>query len=114
MASRVTFMESMSKTPHTEVYEYWGALRKDASSYRFTENDLSPLTAKELTYLRNSVYARHGYVFKSQELNNYYKQFSWYHPNPSVTDAALNSTEKANVDFILNYQKQNDKTYKPQ
>lgn len=98
----------------TEVYEYWGALRKDASSYRFTENDLSPLTAKELTYLRNSVYARHGYVFKSQELNNYYKQFSWYHPNPSVTDAALNSTEKANVDFILNYQKQNDKTYKPQ
>lgn len=103
----------VQNTP-TEVFEYWGALRKDASSYRFTENDLSPLTAKELTYLRNSVYARHGYVFKSQELNNYFKKFSWYQPNPSVTDAALNSTEKANVEFIRNYQEQNKKTYKPQ
>lgn len=103
----------VQNTP-TEVHEYWGMLRKDASSYQFTENDLSPLTAKELTYLRNSVYARHGYVFKSQELNNYYKQFSWYHPNPSVTDAALNSMEKANVEFIKNYQERNGKTYRPQ
>lgn len=105
--------EYIQDTP-TEVFEYWGALRKDASSYRFTENDLSPLTAKELTYLRNSVYAKHGYVFNSQELNNYFKQISWYHPDANVTDAVLNSIEKANVEFILNYQKQNGKTYKPQ
>ena len=98
----------------TEVLEYWGILKKDASNYRFTENDLSPLTAKELTYLRNSVYAKHGYVFNSQELNNYFKQFSWYHPNPNLTDAALNSTEKENVEFIRHYQEQTGKTYKPQ
>ena len=85
----------------TEVYQYWGVLRKDASMYHFTENDLYPLTAKELTYLRNSVYARHGYVFKSQELNNYFKQFSWYYPNSSVTDAVLNRTEKENVENII-------------
>lgn len=98
----------------TEVYEYWGLLRKDASNYRFTENDLSPLTAKELTYLRNSVYAKHGYVFNSQELNNYFKQISWYHPDASVTAAALNSVERVNVEFIKNYQERNGKTYKPQ
>ena len=107
------YEEYIQDTP-TEVFEYWGALRKDASSYRFTENDLSPLTAKELTYLRNSVYAKHGYVFNSQELNNYFKQISWYHPDANVTDAVLNSIEKANVEFILNYQKQNGKTYNPQ
>lgn len=98
----------------TEVIQYWRALRKDASIYHFTENDLNPLTARELTYLRNSVYAKHGYVFKSQELNNYFKQFSWYHPDSSVTEAALNSIEKTNVQFIKNYQEQNGKTYKPQ
>lgn len=98
----------------TEVYEYWGMLRKDASNYRFTESDLSPLTAKELTYLRNSVYAKHGYVFNSQELNNYFKRISWYHPDASVTEAALNSVERANVEFIKNYQERNGKTYKPQ
>ncbi len=98
----------------TEVYEYWGMLRKDASNYRFTENDLSPLTAKELTYLRNSVYAKHGYVFNSQELNNYFKRISWYHPDASVTEAVLNSVERANVEFIKNYQERNGKTYESQ
>lgn len=98
----------------TEVFEYWGLLRKDASNYRFTENDLSPLTAKELTYLRNSVYAKHGYVFNSQELNNYFKRISWYHPNINVTDAVLNSVERTNVEFIKNYQERNGKTYTPQ
>ena len=98
----------------TEVYEYWGLLRKDASNYRFTENDLSPLTAKELTYLRNSVYAKHGYVFNSQELNNYFKRISWYHPDTSVNEAVLNSVERANVEFIKNYQERNGKTYESQ
>lgn len=98
----------------TEVFEYWGMLRKDASNYRFTETDLSPLTARELTYLRNSVYAKHGYVFISQELNNYFKQFTWYRPDPNVTAAVLNDTEKANAEFIKRYQEQNGKTYKPQ
>jgi len=98
----------------TEVYEYWGMLRKDASNYRFTENDLSPLTAKELTYLCSSVYAKHGYVFNSQELNNYFKRISWYHPDASVTEAVLNSVERANVEFIKNYQERNGKTYESQ
>ena len=98
----------------TEVYEYWGLLRKDASNYQFTENDLSLLTAKELTYLRYSVYAKHGFVFNSQELNNYFKRISWYHPNANVTAAALNSLERANVEFIKSYQERNGKTYKPQ
>lgn len=86
---------------------------KDVSTYHFSENDLRSLSAKDLTYLRNSIYARHGYVFKSQELNNYFKQFEWYHPDPNVTEAALNSVEKANAEFIRNYQNQNGKTYIP-
>ena len=102
----------IQNTP-TEVFEYWGVLKKDASVYRFTENDLRPLTAKELTYLRNSIYAKHGYVFDSEELNNYFKQISWYHPNVKVTDAVLNGVEKANVEFIKNYQERNGKTYTP-
>ena len=98
----------------TEVYQYWEVLRKDASVYQFTESDLYSLTAKELTYLRNSVYAKHGYVFHSQELNDYFKLFSWYVPNPNVTESVLNGMEKTNVNFIKNFQERNGKTYKPQ
>ena len=98
----------------TEVYQYWEVLRKDASAYQFTESDLYSLTAKELTYLRNSVYAKHGYIFNSQELNDYFKLFSWYSPNPNVTESILDNMERTNVNFIKNYQEQNGKTYKPQ
>lgn len=86
----------------------------DAGNYQFTESDLTLLSAKDLTYLRNSVYAKHGYVFVSDELNNYFKQFKWYHPNSSVTETVLNDMEKVNVNFIKRYQEQNGKTYKPQ
>lgn len=106
-ASQNTPTEAFQQTSLSDL------INKDASTYRFSESDLSPLSAKELTCLRNSVYAKHGYVFKSQELNNYFKQFGWYHPDSSVTDASLNSTEKTNVQFIKNYQEQNGKTYKP-
>ena len=87
---------------------------KDASSYYYTEADLRNLSAQELTYLRNQVYAKHGYIFKSQELNNYFKQFGWYYPRAGVSDAVFNRIEKANVEFIKNYQEQTGKTYKPQ
>lgn len=91
-------------------FEY--LMNKDASSYSFTKTDLSSLSPKELSYLRNHIYAVHGYVFKSQELNDYFSQFRWYHPDPSVTSSVLNSTEKANAEFINNYQKEYGRTYK--
>ena len=36
------------------------------------------LSDRELTYAINELYARHGYLFKSTELLEYYQQFSWY------------------------------------
>lgn len=33
--------------------------------------------------LKNLPFARRGYIFQSQELNNFYKQMEWYIPNPN-------------------------------
>ena len=33
-----------------------------------------------LRIMRNEILARQGYVFKSKDLQDYFKQFSWYHP----------------------------------
>ena len=103
------FAESESDNASNSVFDY--LMKKDASSYSFTKSDLASLSPTELSYLRNHIYAVHGYVFKSQELNDYFSQFSWYHPNPSVTSSVLNSTEKANAEFIRKYQEEYGKTY---
>ena len=77
------------------------------------ESDLQDLTAKELTYARNEIYARHGYVFKSIELRSYFITKSWYYPDDSF-DGALNGVEKKNVEFISDYQNKHGLTYKPE
>ncbi len=55
--------------------------------------------------LRNEIYARHGKIFKSENLRTVFTSQSWYKPNPNFTESMLNEYEKANVNFILNYEK---------
>ncbi|MGF6953462.1 putative nucleic acid-binding Zn-ribbon protein [Neobacillus sp. B4I6] len=64
-----------------------------------SEEDIANLTKGQLRIARNEIYARHGYVFKSQDLQAYFSSKSWYHPDPSF-DGSLNEVEKENVDFI--------------
>lgn len=64
-----------------------------------SEEDIANLTKGQLRLARNEIYARHGYGFKSQDLQTYFSSKSWYHPDPSF-DGSLNEVEKENVDFI--------------
>ena len=79
-----------------------------------TDNDLNGFSAKELTYARNEIYARKGYIFKSTELYSYFKNLSWYCPDPDYDDHVLSDIEKYNVQFILDYQNRYDLLYKPE
>ncbi len=55
--------------------------------------------------LRNEIFARHGKIFKSENLQTVFNNQSWYKPDPNFKESMLNEYEKANVDFILNYEK---------
>lgn len=76
-----------------------------------TEYDLENLNAQELTYARNEIYARHGYIFKSSELNDYFAGTSWYEPDESFS-GTLEGVEQQNAAFISEYQKNNGLEYK--
>lgn len=78
-----------------------------------TETDLRGMTAQELTYARNEIYARHGYVFKSSELNAYFGSKEWYKANESFT-GTLEGIEQKNAAFIAEYQSSRGLEYKPQ
>lgn len=83
-----------------------------SSEVELTEADLMWLSAQELTYARNEIYARHGYIFKSDELNEYFVSKSWYYPNPEF-DGTLYGIEKSNAPFIKDYQEKYNLQYKP-
>ena len=54
------------------------------------------LTKEDLRLMRNTIYAQHGYVFKNEELQNYFLEFDWYIPNPNLTAEQINLSEKEN------------------
>ena len=67
---------------------------------------LSTLTKAEIGLIRNEIYARHGYVFETEEYANYFKSKSWYHADPNFDPSSLSEIELTNVNTILAYEKQ--------
>lgn len=61
-----------------EAVSFDGFIFPDSDTERIEAWELDALSDSELTYAINEIYARHGYIFRSAELSEYYKQFPWY------------------------------------
>ena len=72
-------------------------LKGDALS----ESDLSGLSLTEIRRLRNTVFARHGRIFQTSELQNYFGTRSWYRPKSNYSDAQLTPTDRENIRMTL-------------
>lgn len=97
--------ENQSDADNTDVTDSGPIDYGIMSTRRLTEEDLAGMTKQDLRIVRNEIYARHGYIFKSQDLKEYFGSKSWY--QPVYNDAAslsLNEFERYNVDFIKRYE----------
>ncbi len=73
-----------------------------SDSIYWTENDLHMLTPEQLSYARNEIYARHGYIFQDGELYKHFISRSWYVPSVAeVPETMLNEYEISNRDLII-------------
>ena len=66
---------------------------------------LTLLSAKQLRFLRNTVYARHGRTFDSKDLKEYFSIRSWYRADPAYSDARLTPVDKRNLELIQQAEK---------
>jgi hypothetical protein len=76
----------------------------------YTENlskeKLAATDKDVLAYMRNRIYARHGYVFKTKKWKDEFTNFDWYRPNLKFSEKLFNSYEKENIRRILAAEKQ--------
>lgn len=75
----------------------------DSATKKLAEEDIKNLTKEQLYYARNEIYARHGYVFKSEKLNAYFKTKSWYKGTTKAEDfdeSVLSETEIYNIKYL--------------
>ena len=90
-----------------------GYILPDSDSRKLKKSDLAGMTAQQLSYAKNEIYARHGRVFKSSELQDYFNEKDWYEENDDFKDEDLSKKEAENTELIAAYQKDNDLEYKP-
>ncbi|WBW99007.1 YARHG domain-containing protein [Oceanirhabdus sp. W0125-5] len=87
-------------------------LSLDSGEFNLTEifnnNDLEKLSLQELSLLRNSIYAKNGYKFSTEEFHNYFSKFEWYKPISKDVDKLLSQIDNENIKNIILIEEQSE------
>ena len=108
-----TPIPTATPVPQTQNFSSGGYLNNDYifpdSSYReLSESEFADKTEWELKVARNEIYARHGRMFDTPELDAHFRSKIWYTPSIPAAQfddqSILNSVEPKNATKILNYE----------
>ena len=77
-----------------------------SSVFAFDKESIEDMSIEELRIYRNLQYAKHGYSFKSKDLNSYFSQFDWYVPKESNQGIKLTKEEEEIVQECLKIEKE--------
>ena len=66
--------------------------------------DIEYLSSRDLKIMRNEIFARHGYIFKTSDMIQHFSSQSWYRALNNDVTAYLSKIEKENVNFIKQYE----------
>src|ERR1044071_10018960 len=65
-----------------------------------TPADLEGRTLRELTLMRNTIYARAGHPFRKKWLHDYFSAQPWYKPLPKDDNKKITAVDRANAALI--------------
>lgn len=96
--------EEKEDATEDDISEY---VMQQSNSRYLTETDVRGMTAQQLNYAKNEIYARHGRKFDSPELQNFFDSKSWYTGiyspkefDTNYSNRLLSSIEKKNAEFL--------------
>jgi hypothetical protein len=81
-----------------------GCKYPEASNRNLTSEDLAGKSLWELKIMRNEIFARYGYKFKSQDMKEYFGKQKWYKPQYDDVTSKLTEVENANIKMIKEYE----------
>lgn len=100
---------------YLEIVDYWENVReaRDVSNVNeplfatnkqyYTKENFENEPKLVIHLAKNEIYARHGYIFKNEDLYNYFIGCVWYNPTckaEDFDDSVLNEYEKANLEIL--------------
>ena len=75
------------------------------STENLSREELAATSKEVLAYLRNRIYANHGYIFKTEKWRDVFTHFDWYKPNPKFSVKLFNKYENENLKRIIEAEK---------
>lgn len=99
--------QDASAPPDDGNGEHFPSGWQDSAARRLTQADVANLTWEQCCLARNEIFARHGRIFQTPQIAAYFEAQSWYHgtvPGASFDNNSLSPTERANADFLANYE----------
>jgi hypothetical protein len=67
--------------------------------------DVENMMKSDLEFMRNEIFARHGYCFSKKHLRQVFEISDWYIPSTVDIKGALTEVEKKNIALIKKYEK---------
>ncbi|MGE4485448.1 MAG: YARHG domain-containing protein [Oscillospiraceae bacterium] len=95
----------IQEVPEDEISGY--ILPTDAEL--ISDSDLEGMTRKDTYMVINEIYARHGKIFKTESIQEYFENQSWYEPvtaDSATVYSKFSDIERENLKTIVKYQKQ--------
>lgn len=84
----------------------------NASVRELSKKDVENLYKGDLEIIRNAIYARHGYSFKTRRVRFIFDRYvPWYMPVSTDVRNELTEIEKKNIDLIKRYEDHAEKYY---
>lgn len=93
------------------VYNPMAGKYDESSQRLLTSDDVNNLLKDELRYMRNEIYARHGYSFKLKDVRVLFDDQDWYMPISTDVRKKLTTIETANANLIKQFEQYADERY---
>lgn len=80
----------------------------EASQRLLKPADVENMMKEDLEFMRNEIFARHGFCFSKKHLRQQFEMQEWYVPNTVDIKGSLTDIEKKNIELIKRYEKYAD------
>jgi hypothetical protein len=77
----------------------------EASQRLLGASDVDNMMKEDLAFMRNEIFARHGFCFRKKDLRQQFEMQEWYVPDNTDIRGRLTEIEKKNLALIKRYEK---------
>lgn len=71
-------------------------------TYYLSEQEVAGMDAEEIQFIINQIYAKNGYVFRTESIQNYFSSMSWYVPvSNDASRLQMSSVDRSNLNLLV-------------